>query len=74
MGSNRVYFIGARNNEFTLEALGWDTGNSDFHYVIGGQRYNVMYAGTAIDEDGRIHYGTPWGRVRLVPKTSTETP
>jgi hypothetical protein len=74
MGSNRVYFIGARNNEFTLEALGWDTGNSDFHYVIGGQRYNVMYSGTAIDEDGRIHYGTPWGRVRLVPKTSTETP
>jgi hypothetical protein len=74
MGSNRVYFIGARNNEFTLEALGWDTGNSDFHYVIGGQRYNVMYSATAIDEDGRIHYGTPWGRVRLVPKTSTETP
>ena len=61
MGSNRVYFIGARNNEFTLEALDWDSGNSDFHYVIGGQRYNVMYSGTAIDEDGRIHYGTPWG-------------
>jgi hypothetical protein len=28
-----------------------------------------MYSGTAIDEDGRIHYGTPWGRVRLTPKT-----
>ena len=82
VGSNRVYFIGARDNEFTLEveveftleALDWDSGNSDFHYVIGGQRYNVMYSGTAIDEDGRIHYGTPWGRVRLVPKISAETP
>ena len=73
MGSNRVYFIGARNNEFTLEALDWDSGNSDFHYVIGGQRYNVMYSGTAIDEDERIHCGTPWGRVRLVPKTSAKT-
>ena len=74
MGSNRVYFIGARDNEFTLEALDWETGSSDFYYVIGGQRYNVMYSGTAIDEDGRIHYGTPWGRVRLMPKTSTEMP
>jgi hypothetical protein len=35
--------------------------------VIGGQRYNVMYAGTLIDMNGRIHYGTPWGRVRLTP-------
>ena len=67
MLSNRVYFIGARDNKFTLEALNWSTGEADFHYVIGGQRYNVMYSGTSIDEDGRIHYGTPWGRVRLVP-------
>lgn len=68
--SNRVYFIGARDNEFTLEALNWRTGISDFHYVIGGQRYNVLYSATSIDEDGRIHYGTPWGRVRLVPQQS----
>jgi hypothetical protein len=33
-----------------------------------------MYSGTAIDEDGQIHYGTPWGRVCLVRKTSTEMP
>ena len=70
MGSNLVYFVGARDNQFTLEALNWDTGAADFHYLIGGQRYNVMYSGTAIDEDGRIHYGTPWGRVRLTPKTA----
>lgn len=67
VGSNTAYLIGARNNKWTLEAMDWDTGGSKFHYVIGGQRYNVMFAGTLIDMDGRIHYGTPWGRVRLNP-------
>ena len=62
-----VYLIGARDNKWTLESLDWTTGESNFHYVIGGQRYNPMFAGTLLDEDGRIHYGTPWGRVRLEP-------
>ena len=65
LDANRVYLIGARDNQWTLEALDWTSGESDFHYVIGGQRYNVLFSGTLIDEDGRIHYGTPWGRVRL---------
>jgi hypothetical protein len=65
LGSNRVYLIGARDNQWTLEALDWTTGASDFHYVIGGQRFNVLFSGTLVDEDGRVHYGTPWGRVRL---------
>ena len=63
----KSYLIGARDNRWTLEALDWDSGRSRFHHVIGGQRYNVMFAGTLLDEDGRIHYGTPWGRVRLAP-------
>jgi hypothetical protein len=42
-------------------------GSSVFHSVIGGQRYNPFFSGTEIDEAGRIHYGTPWGRVRLGP-------
>ena len=66
--SDRVYLIGARDNQWTLEALDLASGASDFHYVIGGQRYNVLFAGTLLDEDGRIHYGTHWGRVRLVPE------
>ena len=65
LGSNQVYLIGARDNQWTLEALDWTTGASDFYYVIGGQRYNVLFSGTLLDEDGRVHYGTPWGRVRL---------
>jgi hypothetical protein len=65
LGSNKVYLIGARDNQWALEALDWTTGASDFYYVIGGQRYNVLFSGTLVDEDGRVHYGTPWGRVRL---------
>lgn len=65
--NNTAYLIGARENQWTLEALDWETGESRFHYMIGGQRYNVIFAGTLLDEEGRIHYGAPWGRVRLEP-------
>ena len=64
-GTNMVYLIGARDNQWTLEALNWSRGESEFHQIIGGQRYNVLFAGTLLDEKGRIHYGTPWGRVRI---------
>ena len=70
--NNTVYLIGARDNQWTLEALDWASGESRFHYVIGGQRYNVIFAGTLLDDDGRIHYGGPWGRVRLNPQISPE--
>lgn len=69
--SDRVYLIGARDDLWTLEALEWSDGRSAFHTVIGGQRYNPLFSGTQIDEAGRIHYGTPWGRVRLAPKDQT---
>jgi hypothetical protein len=68
-GSDRVYLIGARDNVWTLEALDWRSGASVFHSVIGGQRYNPLFSGTLLDEVGRIHYGTSWGRVRLAPLT-----
>ncbi len=65
--SERAYLIGARDNRWTLEVLDWKSGEPAFHTVIGGQRYNPLFSGTLIDERGRIHYGTPWGRVRLRP-------
>jgi hypothetical protein len=68
VGSNTAYLVGARDNAWTLEAMDWDTGESKFHYIIGGQRYNVLFSGTLIDMDGRVHYGSPWGRVRLTPQ------
>jgi hypothetical protein len=70
--SQRVYLIGARKDEWTLEALDWNDGRSTFHSVIGGQRYNPFFSGTEIDEEGRIHYGTPWGRVRIAPHSNGE--
>ena len=69
--SDRVYLIGARENRWTLEALEWSDGRSAFHSVIGGQRYNPLFSGTELDELGRIHYGSPWGRVRLLPGADT---
>ena len=68
LGSKRVYFIGARNNEWTLEALHWETGRSDFYYIIGGQKYNSLFSGPVINEDSSVMYGTSWGRVKIVPK------
>jgi hypothetical protein len=68
LGSNLAYLVGARDNRWTLEALDWNTGASAFHYVIGGQRYNSLFAGTLLDEAGRIMYGTTYGRVRLNPR------
>jgi hypothetical protein len=65
--SDRVYLIGARDDRWTLEALEWSDGRSAFHAEIGGQRFNPLFSGTLIDERGRIHYGSPWGRVRLAP-------
>ena len=65
--SSKVYLIGARDNQWTLESLDWRTGAEAFHYVIGGQRYNPFFSGTLLDEEGRVHYGSIWGRVRLDP-------
>ncbi len=70
--SGRVYLIGARGDRWTLEALAWSDGRSAFHSAIGGQRYNPLFSGTLIDEAGRVHYGTPWGRVRLAPRRAAE--
>ena len=65
--NSKVYLIGARDNQWTLESIDWQTGEEAFHYVIGGQRYNPFFSGTLLDQSGRVHYGSPWGRVRLNP-------
>lgn len=67
-GSGQVYFMGARNNEWTLEAVDWLTGEPTFHYIMGGQKYNNLFSGPTIDEKGRVFVGTHWGRLRIQPK------
>ncbi len=73
LGSGRVYTVGARGGSFTLEALDWETGESDFHWVVGTQRYNSLFSGLLIDEAGRVMWGTTWGRVRLDPLSRSGT-
>lgn len=73
--SNMMYLVGVRDGKWTLEALDWTSGKSAFHWVVGGERYNSFYSGVQIDHDGRIIYGTSFGKVRLenIP-TRTELP
>ncbi|MDA8595281.1 hypothetical protein N9L20_02265 [Flavobacteriaceae bacterium] len=67
-GNDMFYTIGSRNNKFTFEAIDAKTGESVFHYKIGGARYNGFYSAPTLDEEGRILYGGLWGVVRLAPK------
>jgi hypothetical protein len=64
-GSNLVYTCGARDGQWTIEALDWDTGASVFHYVVGGSRFNTLGGGITLDEEGRLLYGTIFGKVRI---------
>ncbi len=64
--SNLVYTCGTRGGKWTMEALDWSTGESRFHYVVGGSRFNTLGAGVTIDEDGHLLYGTIFGKTRLL--------
>jgi hypothetical protein len=50
---------------WTLEALDWTTGRSAFHYELGGARFNGFFSGVALDQDGRIVMGGPFGKLRI---------
>lgn len=65
--SGLVYILSARNNQWLLLGLDWNTGDEQFSYVIGDQRYNGMGSGIQLDEAGRINYSGQWGRIRLRP-------
>ena len=43
--SDQVYTCGTRGGKWTIEALDWSTGESRFHYVVGGSRYNTLGGG-----------------------------
>ena len=64
--SNLVYTCGTRGGQWTIEALDWRTGESRFHYVVGGSRYNTLGGGVTIDDDGCLLYGTIFGKVRIL--------
>lgn len=64
-GSDIVYTCGARDRQWTIEGIDWTTGESRFHYVVGGSMYNTLAAGVTLDEEGRLLYGTIFGKVRI---------
>ncbi len=65
-GSGLVFTCGVRDSRWSVEALDWITGESRFHYVVGGSRYNTLGAGMSLDEEGRLLYGTIFGKVRIL--------
>jgi len=65
-GSGLVFTCGVRDGRWSVEALDWTTGESRFHYVVGGSRYNTLGAGMSLDEEGRLLYGTIFGKVRIL--------
>ena len=64
--SDLVYTCGSRDGMWTIEAVNWSTGESAFHYVLGGSKFNTLGAGVTVDDDGRILYGTMYGKVRIL--------
>ena len=66
-GSNIVYTVGARDGDWTLEGIDWETGESAFHYVTGSGRYNSLFSGINLDAEGRVIHTTAFGIVRYLP-------
>ncbi len=62
--SNLVYTVGTRDGSWTLEGIDWETGESAFHWISGSNRYNSVFSGINIDQDGRVIHTTAFGVVR----------
>ncbi|MCB2062536.1 MAG: hypothetical protein KDE25_03580 [Novosphingobium sp.] len=63
--SNMVYTMGVRDGQWTLEGINWSTGESSFHRVLPGEKYNGFYSGLIQTDEGDIIFGTPFGRARI---------
>ena len=65
-GSDLVYTCGTRDRKWTIEAVDWTTGEPAFHYVVGDSTFNTLGAGVLLDEEGRLLYGTIFGKTRIL--------
>ncbi len=70
VGSDLVYTCGTREWKWTIEAVDWSTGEPAFHYVLGGSRFNTLFAGVTLDDDGRLLFGTMFGKARVLRTAS----
>jgi hypothetical protein len=64
--SDLVYTCGARDGAWTIEAVDWSTGTPAFHFVLGSSRFNTLGGGITLDDDGRLLFGTIFGKVRIL--------
>jgi hypothetical protein len=64
--SDIVYTVGARGpgGLWTVEALDWVTGDQKFFYITGSVRYNTLFSGMNLDQDGRLIHTTAFGITR----------
>jgi hypothetical protein len=65
-GSDTVYTCGTRGGLWTIEALDWSTGEARGHWVLGDSRFNTLGGGVHLDEDGRIVFGSIFGKTRIL--------
>jgi hypothetical protein len=65
-GSGLVYTCGTRHGQWTIEGVDWTTGEPVFHYVLGGSTFNTLGAGITLDEEGRLLFGTIFGKARVL--------
>ena len=65
-GSDLVYTCGTRERRWTIEAVDWSTGAPAFHYVLGDSTFNTLGAGVMLDDDGRLFFGTIFGKARIL--------
>ena len=64
VGSGIVYTVGVRGGKWALEGVDWRTGRSAFHWTTGSSRYNTLFSGMNVDQQGRIVHTTAFGIVR----------
>jgi len=64
LGSNTLYTVGGRDGKWALEGIDWTTGESVLTWITGSSRYNTVFAGLFIDDEGHIVHGTTFGMVR----------
>ena len=65
-GPYRAIWYRERDGQWTIEAADWATGSSQFHYVLGGSQFNTVGAGITVDEDGRLLFGSMYGKTRIL--------
>ena len=64
--SDLVYTCGVRDRHWTIEAIDWSSGEPAFHYVLGGSQFNTLFAGVTLDDEGRLLFGTIFGKARVL--------